>query len=73
MPRIIPNPRLRHWPAAVSSVPLPQTLLKTKSTKAAMVRWLAGVISGNSGRAKLQIDNNAVAPDGFFANLSMGG
>lgn len=48
-----------------------QTLLKTKSTKAAMVRWLAGVINGNSGRAKLQIDNNAVATDGFFANLSL--
>lgn len=73
MPKIAFSPRLRSCPAATSSLPSPQTLLKTKSTKAAMVRWLAGVINGNSGRAKLQIDNNAVATDGFFANLSLGG
>ncbi|PNH09426.1 putative ubiquitin conjugation factor E4 [Tetrabaena socialis] len=47
-----------------------QTLLKTKSTKAAMISWLGAVLDGNAGRSKLQVQAEKLAPDGFLANVA---
>ncbi|KXZ45643.1 hypothetical protein GPECTOR_52g43 [Gonium pectorale] len=47
-----------------------KTLLKLKSTKGPMLRWLGGVLEGNAGRSKLRFDPEALAPDGFLVNVS---
>ncbi|EFJ51708.1 hypothetical protein VOLCADRAFT_87432 [Volvox carteri f. nagariensis] len=47
-----------------------KSLLKMRSTKAGMIRWLGAVLDGNAGRAKLRFDPEALAPDGFLANVA---
>ncbi|GLC36221.1 hypothetical protein PLESTB_001367200 [Pleodorina starrii] len=47
-----------------------KSLLKMRSTKSDMLRWLGGVLDGNAGRSKLRFDPVAVAPDGFLANVA---
>lgn len=41
-----------------------------QATREAVLRWFAAVLDMNHGRAKLQVDPEAVAADGFFLNLS---
>ncbi|GIL50136.1 hypothetical protein Vafri_6264 [Volvox africanus] len=47
-----------------------KSLLKMRTTKGRMLQWLGAVLEGNVGRSKLRFDQEAVAPDGFLANVA---
>ncbi|GFR50779.1 hypothetical protein Agub_g13044, partial [Astrephomene gubernaculifera] len=47
-----------------------KSLLKCRTTKSPMLRWLGAVLEANAGRAKLQIQPEALAGEGFLANVA---